>query len=83
VIVMGLEKDEKLLAAAVSRLTTVTISGIGRGGKEKALEIKGEKLRHHLGHRARMGRVLPEKMTPTGMSLPPKPQAEPNGRSGA
>ena len=80
VIIMGLEKGEKLLAAAVAKLSSVTVSGTGRGGKEKTLEIKGEKLRHHVGHRARMGRVLPEKVTPTGMSVPPKPQAEPNGR---
>jgi len=71
VIVMGLDKGEKLLAAAVSRLTSVTVSGIGRGGKEKALEIKGEKLRHHVGHRARMGRVLPEKIKPGGLAVAP------------
>ena len=83
VIVMGLEKGEKLLAAAVTRLTTVTVTGIGRGGKEKALEIKGEKLRHHIGHRARMGRVLPEKLKPTALSVPPRLELEPNGRSGS
>ena len=76
VILMGLEKGEKLLAAAVARLSSVTVSGIGRGGKEKLLEIKGEKLRHHVGHRARMGRVLPEKLKPTGLALPPKLQLD-------
>jgi topoisomerase-4 subunit A len=77
VIVMGLEKGEKLLAAAVTRLSTVTVSGIGRGGKEKLLEIKGEKLRHHVGHRARTGRVLPEKLKPpTGLAVPPKLQLD-------
>ena len=83
VIVMGLDKGEKLLAAAVTRLSSVTVSGIGRGGKEKQLEIKGEKLRHHVGHRARMGRVLPEKLKPTGLAVPPKLQLEPNGRNGS
>ncbi len=82
VIVMGLDKGEKLLAAAVTRLTSVTVSGIGRGGKDKLLEIKGEKLRHHVGHRARMGRVLPEKLKPTALAVPPRLQLEPNGRSG-
>jgi topoisomerase-4 subunit A len=77
VIVMGLEKGEKLLAAAVTRLTSVTVSGIGRGGKEKTLEIKGEKLRHHVGHRARMGRVLPEKLKPPmGLAVPPRLQLD-------
>ena len=74
-ILMGLEEDEKLLAAAVARLISVTVSGIGHGGKEKALEIKGEKLRHHVGHRARMGRGLPEKLKPPkSLSVPPKLQ---------
>jgi topoisomerase-4 subunit A len=82
VIVMGLEKGEKLLAAAVARLSSVTVSGIGRGGKDRLLEIKGEKLRHHVGHRARMGRVLPEKLKPTGLAVPPRLQLEPNGRAG-
>jgi len=77
VIVMGLDKGEKLLAAAVTRLSSVTVSGIGRGGKEKALEIKGEKLRHHVGHRARMGRVLPEKLkAPLALAVPPRLQLE-------
>jgi len=72
VIVMNLDKGEKLVAAAVTTLNTVTVSGIGRGGKEKSIEIKGEKLRHHLGHRARTGRVLPEKLKPTGFVFAPK-----------
>ncbi|MBI5909165.1 MAG: DNA topoisomerase IV subunit A [Betaproteobacteria bacterium] len=76
VILMGLDKGEKLLAAAVTRLSSVTVSGIGRGGKERLLEIKGDKLRHHVGHRARMGRVLPEKLKPTGLALVPKLQLD-------
>ena len=76
VIVMGLDKGEKLLAAAVTRLTSVTVSGVGRGGKDRLLEIKGEKLRHHVGHRARMGRVLPEKLKPTGLAVAPKLQLD-------
>jgi topoisomerase-4 subunit A len=76
VIVMGLDEGEKLLAAAVTRLTSVTVSGIGRGGKDRLLEIKGEKLRHHVGHRARMGRVLPEKLKPTGLAVAPKLQLD-------
>ena len=76
VIVMGLDQGEKLLAAAVARLSSVTVSGIGRGGKDKLLEIKGEKLRHHVGHRARMGRVLPEKLKPSGLAVAPKLQLD-------
>ena len=76
VILMGLEPGEKLIAAAVTPLSSVTVTGIGRAGKEKALEIKGEKLRHHVGHRARMGRVLPEKLKPTGLALAAKLQLD-------
>ncbi len=76
VIVMSLDKGEKLAAAAVTALNTVTVSGIGRGGKEKSIEIKGEKLRHHIGHRARTGRVLPEKLKPTGFVFPPRLQLD-------
>jgi topoisomerase-4 subunit A len=77
VVVMGLEKGERLLAVAVASLSSVTVSGIGRGGKEKALEIKGEKLRHHVGHRARKGRVLPEKLKPPlGLAVPPTLQLD-------
>ena len=76
VIVMGLDKGEKLLAVAVAALNSVMVHGIGRGGKEKVLEIKGEKLRHHAGHRARMGRVLPEKLKPSGLEVPPRLQLE-------
>ncbi|MHB8666434.1 MAG: DNA topoisomerase IV subunit A [Burkholderiales bacterium] len=72
VIVMDLDKGEKLLAVAVTRLTAVVVSGIGRGGREKALELKGEKLRHHVGHRARTGRVLPDKLEPAGLEVPPR-----------
>ena len=76
VIVMGLEEGEKLVAVAVTRLISVAVSGIGRGGKEKTIDIKGEKLRHHVGHRARMGRVLPEKLKPTALALAPKLQLD-------
>jgi topoisomerase-4 subunit A len=73
VIMMGLEKNEKLVAVTVTGDRSVMVEGIGRGGKEKQLPLAGAKLGHHVGHRARMGRVLPEKLTPTGLKLPKKP----------
>jgi topoisomerase-4 subunit A len=76
VIVMGLDQGEKLLAAAVTALHSVTVQGLGRAGKEKSIEIKGEKLRHHLGHRARMGRVLPEKLKPVALVVAPRLQLD-------
>ncbi|MEX0958532.1 MAG: DNA topoisomerase IV subunit A [Burkholderiales bacterium] len=64
-IVMGLDTNEKLLAVAVSDQRTLTVFGIAqRSGKEKEVTISGDKLAHHVGKRARMGRVLPEKLKP-------------------
>ena len=76
VIIMGLEKDEKLVAVAVSDQRKLTVVGTGRGGREKSVSISGEELAHHAGHRARMGRVIPDKLKPTGLvARPAKPQA--------
>jgi topoisomerase-4 subunit A len=65
VIVMGLEEGEQLLAVAVTARREIALSGIApRSGKEKEIVIAGAKFEHHVGHRARMGRVLPEKLKP-------------------
>jgi topoisomerase IV subunit A len=64
-IVMGLDTGEKLLAVAVSDQRTLTVFGTAqRSGKDKEVTISGDKLAHHVGKRARMGRVLPEKLKP-------------------
>lgn len=70
VIVMGLEKGEKLCAVAVYSGTTLTVTGMARGGKPKVVQLSGAKLTHHAGHRARMGRVLPDSMTPAAIEVP-------------
>lgn len=80
VIVMGLEKDEKLIAVAVTNAKELIVEGVGRGGKERQVRLAGEKLAHHFGHRARMGRVLPDKLKPRALVLPPKPEPPPAGR---
>jgi len=74
VILMGLEKSEKLVAAVVTDQPTLVVRGQGRGGKDKELDLSAKVLAHHAGHRARMGRVLPEKIEPTGFKLPPPPE---------
>jgi topoisomerase-4 subunit A len=71
-IVMGLEKDEKLVAAAVSDQPTLNVFGISRG-REKEVTIPQKDMRHYAGHRARMGRVLPDKLKPQGIRVTPKP----------
>jgi topoisomerase-4 subunit A len=64
-IVMGLEEGEQLVAVAVTAEREVALTGIApRSGKEKEIVITGAKFAHHVGHRARMGRVLPEKLKP-------------------
>jgi topoisomerase IV subunit A len=70
VIIMGLEEREKLLAAAVFGGKSLCISGQGRGGKQKELVLSGEKLKHYFGRRARMGRVLPDKLKPAALQIP-------------
>jgi topoisomerase-4 subunit A len=75
VIVMGLEEGETLVAVAVTAKGEVTLTGIApRSGKEKEIVIAGAKFAHHVGHRARMGRVLPEKLKPPyTLRVPAKP----------
>ena len=42
VIVMGLERREKLVAVAVSHQRKLTVIGTGRGGRDKTVNISGE-----------------------------------------
>jgi topoisomerase IV subunit A len=72
VIVMGLEKEEKLLAVAVSDEPRLVVAGNSRG-KDREVELADAKLWHFVGHRARMGRVLPDKLRPVALKVPPKP----------
>jgi topoisomerase-4 subunit A len=72
---MGLEAGEKLVAAAIFAGRSILIRGIGRNGKEKEVGLAGAKLDHHFGHRARMGRVLPDRIRPLELRLPAKPQS--------
>jgi len=69
VIVMGLEEGEKLLSAAVFDGKSLVVTGVGRGGKERELVLSGDKLKHHFGHRARMGRVLPDRLKPISLQV--------------
>jgi topoisomerase IV subunit A len=54
---MGLDDNETLVAVA-SFSQALRVSGTGRGGKAKEEVLKGAALAHHLGKRARKGRVL-------------------------
>jgi len=72
VIVMGLEKDEKLVAAAVTNQRTLTLFGTARGGKEREVTVGEKDMGHYAGHRARMGRLLPDKLKPQALRLAPQ-----------
>ncbi|HKO88274.1 MAG TPA: DNA topoisomerase IV subunit A, partial [Burkholderiales bacterium] len=62
-ILMGVEEGEKIVGAVVTAEKEVLIRGVSKG-KEKTITISGAKFSHYVGHRARMGRVLPEKFKP-------------------
>ena len=66
VILMGLDDGELLVAATLISSKSVKVFGVGRGGKEKVVDISGGKFEHYFGRRARMGRVLPDKLKPIG-----------------
>ncbi len=68
VIVMGLDKGEKLVAVAVTNKRAIMVKGTGRGGKDKELRVAGEEFAHHVGSRANKGRVLPEKIKPLALA---------------
>jgi topoisomerase-4 subunit A len=67
VIVMGLEEGEKLVAVAVLTGKSATVRGLKRG-RETEVAFAGAKFEHYVGHRARMGRVLPDKLKPSGFA---------------
>ena len=69
VIVMGLEDGETLVDATVFDGKALVVAGTGRGGKQKEIALSGEKLKHHFGRRARMGRVLPDKLKPAAIHV--------------
>jgi topoisomerase-4 subunit A len=72
-IVMGLDEGDRLFAVAVSDQPRLIVRGVNRNGKEKELLLVKDKLAHHVLKRARMGRVLPEKLKPTALVVPAKP----------
>ena len=68
VILMGLDDGEILVAATTISGKSLKVAGSGRAGKEKTVDISGAKFEHYFGRRARMGRVLPDKLKPSGFA---------------
>jgi topoisomerase-4 subunit A len=68
VILMELDKSEKLLAVQPISQRGVTVHGAGRGGKAQEVSLSASGLANHIGKRARKGKVLESKLKPSGLT---------------
>ena len=68
VILMELEKNEKLLAAQPISQRGVIVSGTGRGGKAQEVALSASALAPHIGKRARKGKALESKIKPAALA---------------
>jgi topoisomerase IV subunit A len=68
VILMELEKNEKLLAAQPIDQRGVVVIGTGRGGKPQELALNAAGLANHIGKRARKGKALESKIKPATLT---------------
>ena len=67
VIIMGLDRDEKLIAVGLTSSNKVVVHGTNRVGKATAVVIEGDALAKYLLHRARKGSLVASKMKLTGL----------------
>jgi topoisomerase-4 subunit A len=70
VILMELEKNEKLVAAQPIDQRGVVVLGTGRGGKPQELTLGPKDLGSHFGKRARKGKAIEAKIKPAGLAQP-------------
>jgi topoisomerase-4 subunit A len=68
VILMELEKNEKLIAAQPISQRGVIVSGTGRGGKPQEVTLSAAALASHIGKRARKGKALESRIKPTTLT---------------
>ena len=68
VILMELEKNEKLLSAVPISQKGLVVYGTGRGGKAQEVSLNGAALTLHFGKRARKGKALESKIKPALLS---------------
>jgi topoisomerase-4 subunit A len=64
VILMELEKNEKLLGAQPISQRGIVITGTGRGSKAQQVTLSASGLANHIGKRARKGKSLESKIKP-------------------
>ena len=67
VIIMGLDRGEKLIAVGLTASNKVVVHGTNRVGKPTVVAIEGNELAKHLLHRARKGCLVAHKMKPIGL----------------
>jgi len=66
--IMDLEAGDELVATCVNYGNSLTIEGLGRGGKPGTAIIEGKELEVFRGQRARKGHLAPIKVKPSGLS---------------
>lgn len=76
VILMELEKNEKLTAAQPISQRGVVVSGIGRGAKAQEILLSASGLQVHIGKRARKGKGLESKIKATTLTAVTKNSTE-------
>lgn len=64
VLLMELDRNEKLLAAQPISQRGIVISGTGRGGKAQQVTLSAAGLASHIGKRARKGKLLESRIKP-------------------
>jgi topoisomerase IV subunit A len=77
VVMMGLDKGEKMMAVAVTAKRAIVVKGTGRGGKEKEVRIAGSDFTPYIGSRGNKGRILPDKIKPVSLALTRAASGEP------
>lgn len=68
VILMDLDKNEKLIAAQAIGKRGVIVTGAGRGGKVQEVLLSASGLAAHVGKRARKGKSLEAKIKPSALT---------------
>jgi topoisomerase-4 subunit A len=68
VILMELEKNEKLVAAQSINQRGVLVLGAGRGGKAQELRLTTADVKAHIAKRARKGKALESRIKPSALA---------------
>lgn len=67
IILMGLDRNESLLAIAFTDLKHLVVEGVNRAGSPVEAELEPAEIKAHLSGRARKGTLIPYRMKPVGL----------------